>query len=480
MAQRSTNADRSSTGQVQARGTHPPPDLGEDLTGRVHVADFFVEASGGFGVVFKGTYTPNQSKPESYWYVAVKGFKDYPRDENDLQGGRPLAGVARELYLANEMKGLQHEHLLSFLGIVCINARWHLVAPWMENGNALQYIAKYPDTDLFKMLKEIAAGLHYLHTRSPKTVVHGDLKPENVVIDDGGSARLCDFGLSRHVNWDLALQNSTESMHQGTWIYRAPERIFPELFNLSMAAAWVWPIDVYAFGLVIYQLYTRQAPFLGDFASAGLRKQELIGQAIGSGVRPITSSEWDHPGMAQMRQIMVDCWQHYPSARPTMAVVIQRMRAIQNPPRLPLPPAPVRTEMGGPPAHRHRFSEPGQVNQSYRAMDPRTVRVQNQHPQPYSVSAASPINQQYTSEPHEYEEMDYEDQVDQGYADDSDEDSSVNPQNPVSQPYYASGSGGYQPHSAPSQLHQWQGHPGGSSGQRPAAGQYQPPYSRTG
>ncbi|KAF8337511.1 kinase-like domain-containing protein [Cantharellus anzutake] len=106
-------------------------------------------------------------------------------------------------YLTREMEiwgELDHPHILKFLGFaiegVGCDVKGVLVSPWCSNGSVLEYLQKNPNAEKIDLVSGIAKGLDYLHHRTP-AVIHGDLKPANVLVSDDHKAILCDFGLSR-------------------------------------------------------------------------------------------------------------------------------------------------------------------------------------------------------------------------------------------------------------------------------------------
>ena len=90
---------------------------------------------------------------------------------------------------------------------------------------------------------EIAEAMAFLHSRTPP-IVHRDLKSHNVLLADDGSARLCDFGL---VN--------TKTVTAGTPNYMAPE--------LFAGKTWGMGVDVFAFGVLVNEMFARELPWDG-------------------------------------------------------------------------------------------------------------------------------------------------------------------------------------------------------------------------
>lgn len=97
-------------------------------------------------------------------------------------------------------------------------------------------------------LKGIAAGLSYLHERG---IVHRDLKPANIFYDDG-YVKIGDYGLSKHMS---VSQHSGQTVSVGTVHYMAPE---------IGSGSYTRAIDVYALGVILYEMLTGRLPFSGS------------------------------------------------------------------------------------------------------------------------------------------------------------------------------------------------------------------------
>lgn len=90
---------------------------------------------------------------------------------------------------------------------------------------------------------EIAEGLAYLHQRS---IIHGDLKGNNVLISSGEHVLLCDFGLAKHVTY----RTSTSLRGAGSIPWQSPELLQDEGRRTVQS-------DVYAFGITVYEVRAR-------------------------------------------------------------------------------------------------------------------------------------------------------------------------------------------------------------------------------
>ena len=107
---------------------------------------------------------------------------------------------------------------------------------------------------------EVARALEYAHRRG---VVHQDIKPQNILLDDSGRPRLIDFGMAR---WRHAWTDSQAGPSGGTLAFMAPEQARGESDRVGP------PSDIFALGGVLYFLLTGQAPFRGETRSEQWRR----------------------------------------------------------------------------------------------------------------------------------------------------------------------------------------------------------------
>ncbi|DAZ97105.1 TPA: hypothetical protein N0F65_010428 [Lagenidium giganteum] len=148
---------------------------------------------------------------------------------------------------------------------------------------------------LTRIAQDIAAGMRYLHSLSP-AIIHRDLKSQNVLLDKKGAAKLCDFGLVR-----------TKVTSAGTPSYMPPELLSGKPFSKA--------VDVYMFGVLLWELFTREVPFRG-LDVADIRRKVLAGERF----RVPTI---DCPETCQ--QLMKQCWDADPTKRPTFDTIFDRL-----------------------------------------------------------------------------------------------------------------------------------------------------------
>lgn len=104
---------------------------------------------------------------------------------------------------------------------------------------------------------ELCSVLVYLHFIKPHNIVHGDIKPSNILLDSNFVSKLIDFGICRMICQDKSSSNNTTQCHltvpKGTLAYIDLE--FLQTRKLTMKS------DVYSFGIILLQLLTRRSAF---------------------------------------------------------------------------------------------------------------------------------------------------------------------------------------------------------------------------
>ncbi len=155
----------------------------------------------------------------------------------------------------------------------------------------LKRIGRLPEDKALEIARQLCAGLAAAHA---KGILHRDLKPGNVMIDGEGRARITDFG--------LAITGTVEGSgaFAGTPVYMAPEQLAGrEVTERS---------DLYALGLVLYELFTGARPHTGTKVS------ELLRERSDGNVRPPTSvARALDPGV---EALLLECLEPSPEARP--------------------------------------------------------------------------------------------------------------------------------------------------------------------
>eukprot|EP00198_Chlamydomonas_reinhardtii_P002311 XP_001691647.1 serine/threonine protein kinase 20 [Chlamydomonas reinhardtii] len=169
------------------------------------------------------------------------------------------------------------------------------------------FLHDYGLVDILRICRDVANALAYLHP----TVVHRDLKPANVLLDERGTAKVGDFGLARFKAGTLL---ATTNVEVGTTPYMAPEN-----FAAGGEAAVSDKSDVFALGVLINEMVTRQRPWTGT-------RSAVVGYLVAiEGQRP-TMAPADHPHCPPgLRSLIQRCWRQNPDERPSGAEIVKRL-----------------------------------------------------------------------------------------------------------------------------------------------------------
>ncbi|TFK53944.1 kinase-like protein [Heliocybe sulcata] len=225
-------------------------------------------------------------------------------------------------------KQLDHPNIVGFigvsdtakLGIRTLHGRpcLCLVSDWMPSGNLVEYLKKNPGADRVGLLVQAGMGLNYLHSLG---IAHGDLKGVNILIDSEGHAKLGDFGLTRDAydpNMDVLSHVLSDITMAGTWRWMAPEMLWPHHFRLQRSAC-TTKSDIYAFGMVMYEVFSGQIPFQESQDTTVILKvyrQERPSRPGGESTEALTDFMWN---------VIEMCWQQEPEKRPSIHAVLDAL-----------------------------------------------------------------------------------------------------------------------------------------------------------
>ncbi len=218
------------------------------LTGRTLSRYHLLEeiGRGGMSTVYK-SYDPAQDE-----HVAIKVLS--PGMAENEQFSRRFR---RE---ANLVLQLRHARVVPVTDFGEQDGYAYLVMPYLDVGSLTDRMAERPLSlpEIARIIDHITDALEFAHR---KGVVHRDVKPSNILIDDSGRALLSDFGLARIHDASMSL---TGSALIGTPTFMSPEQAQgTEVDGRS---------DQYSLGVILYELITGQPPFEGETPVAVLIK----------------------------------------------------------------------------------------------------------------------------------------------------------------------------------------------------------------
>lgn len=212
---------------------------------------------------------------------------------------------AREAAL---MRDLRHPNVVQFIGAAFEEPDICIVTEYMSQGS-LYHLLHDPNVKIsWEMVRKIALdaarGMAYLHLRTP-AIIHRDLKSHNLLVDNNWKVKVCDFGLSR-----IAVDLHKTMTACGTPCWTAPE--------ILRNARYTTKADVFSYGIVLWELVTRDEPF------AGMPAFQVIFAVGTKGVRlPL-------PAVCppELIKLITSCWQEDPSLRPPFSDIITYLERI--------------------------------------------------------------------------------------------------------------------------------------------------------
>ncbi|PBK98518.1 kinase-like protein [Armillaria gallica] len=255
-------------------------------------------ALGQFGEVWRGEVGGTE--------VAVKQARIFTNDKDIKE---VLQKIRREAIIWGQC---DHPNVLPFYGIYRDSApsSYCLVSPFMVNGSLRQYLSNTANPDRHRLGLDITRGMDYLHKMS---IVHGDLKGDNILISDDHRAVIADFGIS-FVMGATTFGTSSSSRKGGTVRWQAPEVLNGNPNSFSA--------DIYSLACVYFEVFDGSMPWSDLTDGAVIMKVYFHKKRL---ARPRYLSEtdlwWD---------LMVQCWAHQPSDRPTLQYLMESLHATND------------------------------------------------------------------------------------------------------------------------------------------------------
>jgi hypothetical protein len=260
---------------------------------------------GGSATVYKATY--------QHKLVAAKVVSLVALTLNEQ--AKVAESMHRELEM---MANLNSTFIVRVLGICEDPADRQLIMIMQlaEGGSLRQKLdgctAPLATADVIKMMLDAAIGMEYLHS---KMILHRDVKSLNLLLDAQGCVLVSDFGISKSLN---AATAQTGNNAKGSAPWMSPEALAAEPATE--------PRDVYAFGVVMWEIMSLQKPWedmqLPQIVHAVCVKPSPENRP------PLDAIDASYP--APLLALMQACWAQDPAARPSFTEIIRRLEALMS------------------------------------------------------------------------------------------------------------------------------------------------------
>ncbi|XP_047956510.1 G-type lectin S-receptor-like serine/threonine-protein kinase LECRK3 [Salvia hispanica] len=268
---------------------------------------------GASGIVFKGVLQQKM--------VAVKRLeKEFAQGEIEFK---------TELTTIGKM---YHRNLVRLLGYCFNGDNKLLVFEYMSNGTLADILfnqEKRPSwEERIEIARDISRGILYLHQECETQIIHCDIKPQNILMDENWCAKISDFGLAKLLKQD---QTNTHTEIRGTKGYVAPEWYQKQAITVKA--------DVYSFGVMLLEIICCRKCVDWSRSEDEAILEEWVYDCYSS--RKIGSLVGDEMveerKVERMVKIGIWCVQYDPSLRPTMKKVLLMLEGTVE---IPIPPSP--------------------------------------------------------------------------------------------------------------------------------------------
>jgi len=235
----------------------------------------------------------------------------------------------RILHEMRVWSSVNHPNIVPLLGVSFNFDRPNtpcLISPYYHHGDIITYLTGNQHIDMLPLIVQIATAISYLHRRS---IVHGDIKGSNVLIDDNGNALVTDFGRSRildvckstsaeeltpdsvHGLIPLSPEGDPSEMATYEWRWMAPELldVYEDDIPLVTVAT-----DIYSFAMTTIQIISQRIPFWYILVDASVVVYVVSGgRPKRAAYQQINDDIWS---------MLEESWSTEPSRRPSMDAIV--------------------------------------------------------------------------------------------------------------------------------------------------------------
>ncbi|XP_030947419.1 rust resistance kinase Lr10-like [Quercus lobata] len=262
---------------------------------------------GGYGSVYKG-------KLQSGHLVAIKMLGKSKANGQDFIN--EVATIGR----------IHHENVVQLIGYCAEGLKRALIYEFMCNSSLDKYIFSQEGNITLSIEKTydislgVARGIEYLHRGCDMQILHFDIKPHNILLDENFTPKISDFGLAKLYPIDDSIVSLTAA--RGTLGYIAPELFYKNIGGVSYKA------DVYSFGMLLLEMANRRKNVnaFADHSSQIYFPTWVYGQfSKGNDIEIEDATEEEKKIVKKMIIVALWCIQMKPSDRPSMNKVVEML-----------------------------------------------------------------------------------------------------------------------------------------------------------
>ncbi len=267
--------------------------------GVTHLGQYSLDSelgSGGMGIVYRAT------DEKLHREVAIKVLHPHLLQNEDLK-----ERFRREARMHAQ---LMHPNVVTLLSLYEDAEHMALIMEMIHGKNLREYLRtakKHAIIDLVRIAQAILLGLEAAHHIG---LVHRDLKPANVLLADNGDIKLMDFGLAKPAKGDDDLTQSGATV--GSFRYMAPEQILNQPIDART--------DLYAFGILLYQMMTGKLPF--DASAQGGGEFEIMEKQVRE--HPVSPHELNRSLPLEISDLILRLLAKSPNDRPASCALVHQ------------------------------------------------------------------------------------------------------------------------------------------------------------
>ncbi|KAJ3679261.1 hypothetical protein LUZ60_017272 [Juncus effusus] len=263
---------------------------------KLHIEKSF--AQGAFGKLYRGEYNGVD--------VAIKLLQRTFDQDRDGKAQLMEQQFYQEVVMLTK---LNHPNIVKFVGMCMKPEVFCIVTEYEKGGSLRSFLMKRQNKAVplklaVRQALDVARGMEYVHREK---LIHRDLKSDNLLIAGDKSIKIADFGVAR-----IEVKPEGMTPETGTYRWMAPEMIQHRPYTQK--------VDVYSFGIVLWELVTGKLPF------DNMTAVQAAFAVVNRGARPVVPADC-YPALANL---MSRCWDTDPDVRPTFAEIVVILEEIEK------------------------------------------------------------------------------------------------------------------------------------------------------